>query len=156
MALYGKNFVEVTSYKILSGQHIAVFSLWSWIYWPSGVFRALSNIYDRAYLRKLLRYYASFKVRKSESLFCKINTCLQKTISCIGLQVKQMFSPYIWYIYFSIFGVAFVVPFPCCFQKLQHLVIKNFGIIFAALYFYLYELKKGVSDFLNLISNWRY
>ena len=35
-----------------------------------------------------LRYYATFKVRKVESLFYKINTCLQKTTTCIGLQAE--------------------------------------------------------------------
>ena len=41
---------------------------------------------------KGLRYYTPFKVRKFESLFYKINTCLQKTMSCIGLQAQQIFS----------------------------------------------------------------
>ena len=42
---------------------------------------------------KDLRYYATFKVRKFESLFHKINTCLQKTTTCIGgLQAEQTFS----------------------------------------------------------------
>ena len=41
----------------------------------------------------------------------------------------------------------FAILFLCYLQKLQLLVVKNFEIIFAALYFYLYELKKGVSDF---------
>ena len=39
-----------------------------------------------------LRYYATFKVRKCESLFYKINTFLQKTTTCIGLQAEQIFS----------------------------------------------------------------
>ena len=39
-----------------------------------------------------LSYYAAFKVRKFESLFYKINTCLQKTTTCIWLQVEQIFS----------------------------------------------------------------
>ena len=43
-------------------------------------------------LQASLRYYATFKVRKFESLFYKINTCLQKTTTCIGLQVEQIFS----------------------------------------------------------------
>ena len=42
--------------------------------------------------KALLRYYATFKVRKFESLFYKINTCLQKTTTCIGLHVQQIFS----------------------------------------------------------------
>ena len=41
---------------------------------------------------KYLRYYATFKVRKFESLFYKINTCMQKTIACIRLQTEQIFS----------------------------------------------------------------
>ena len=46
--------------------------------------------------------------------------------------------------YFSILGGAFAVP-QAYFHKL--LGVKNFEIIFAALYFYFYELKKRVSDF---------
>ena len=84
-----------------------------------------------------LRYYATFKVKKFESLFYKINTCLQKATTCIGLQAEQIFSVNIYYTYFSILGVTFTVPFLCYFQKL----------IFAALYFYIYELKKCVSEF---------
>ena len=36
--------------------------------------------------------YATFKMRKFESLFYKINTCLEKTTICIGLQVEQISS----------------------------------------------------------------
>ena len=39
-----------------------------------------------------LGYYAAFKVRKFEWLFNKINTCLQKTATCTGLQAEQIFS----------------------------------------------------------------
>ena len=73
----------------------------------------------------LLRYYATFIVRKFEWLFYKVNTFLQKTTTCIGLQAEQIFSVNISYI-FSILGVAFVVPFPCYFQKLQLFVVKKF------------------------------
>ena len=38
---------------------------------------------------KVLCYLQS---EKFESLFYKINTCLQKTTTCIGLQVEQIFS----------------------------------------------------------------
>ena len=38
--------------------------------------------------RSDLRYYATFKVRKSESLFYIIDTCLQKTTTCIALQAE--------------------------------------------------------------------
>ena len=39
-----------------------------------------------------LRYYATFKVRKIELLFYKINTFLQETNIYIGLQIEQIFS----------------------------------------------------------------
>ena len=39
-----------------------------------------------------LRNYATFKVRKFESLFYKINTRLQKTSVRIGLRAEQIFS----------------------------------------------------------------
>ena len=39
-----------------------------------------------------LRYYATFKVRKFESLFYKINTCLLKTTTCTGYQGQDIFS----------------------------------------------------------------
>ena len=65
----------------------------------------------------VLRYYATFKVRKFESLFYKINTCLQKTITCIGLQTEQIFSVNIWYRYFFNFGRGFCGSFPMLFPK---------------------------------------
>ena len=40
----------------------------------------------------MLRHYTTFKVREFESLFCRINTCLQKTITFTGLQTEQIFS----------------------------------------------------------------
>ena len=39
-----------------------------------------------------LRYYATFKVRKFELLFFKVNAYLQKTITCIRFQAEQIFS----------------------------------------------------------------
>ena len=44
------------------------------------------------HLRCILRYYATFKVREFEWLFYKINTFLQKTTTCIGLEAEQIFS----------------------------------------------------------------
>ena len=73
-----------------------------------------------------LRYYATFKVRKFESLFYKINTFLQKNTTCIRLRAKQIFFVNIKYTYFSIQGVTFAVLFRCYFQKLQLLVVKKF------------------------------
>ena len=39
-----------------------------------------------------LRYYATFKVRKFEPLFNKINIFLQKATTCTGLQSEQILS----------------------------------------------------------------
>ena len=39
----------------------------------------------------LLRYYATFKVTKFVSLFYKLNTCLQKTTTYVGLQAEPIF-----------------------------------------------------------------
>ena len=71
---------------------------------------------------KTLRYYATFKVRKFESLFDKINTSLHKAT---WLRTEQIFSVNI-YSYFSILDGAFTVPFLRYFQKLQLLVVKKF------------------------------
>ena len=46
----------------------------------------------RTLLLDTLRFYATFKVSKFESFFCKINTCSRKTMTCIGLQAEQIFS----------------------------------------------------------------
>ena len=40
----------------------------------------------------ILRYYATFKVRKFESLFYKTDTYWQKTTTCTGLEADQIFS----------------------------------------------------------------
>ena len=68
-------------------------------------------------------YYATFKVREFESLFYKINTFLQKTITCIRLRAKQIFLVNAKYTYFSILCLAFAAPFLCYFQRL--LVVKK-------------------------------
>ena len=70
---------------------------------------------------KFLRHYATFKVRKFESLFYKINTFLQKTTSYFGLRVEKIFSVNT-YTYFSILGVPFTDPCLCYFKKLQVLL----------------------------------
>ena len=69
--------------------------------------------------------YATFKVRKFAPLFYKINTCLQRNSTCIGLQADQMLSVNTKYSYFSILGVGFAVPFPCYFHKLRLFVVKK-------------------------------
>ena len=52
-------------------------------------------------LFSFLRYYATFKVRKFESLFYKINSCFRKTTACIGLRAEQSWQ--------SIKGKSFIV-----------------------------------------------
>ena len=94
----------------------------------------------------VLKYYATFKVRKFGSLFYKINTLLQKARQIVA-RANILFK-HIINIFFPILGVLFAVSFWCYFQKLQLLLIKKkIEIIFDALYFYLCEFKKCVSDF---------
>ena len=86
------------------------------------------------YLFLFLRYYTTFKVRTFESLFYKIQTCLQKATTCTGLRPEQIFSDIIYNIHiFTIFGAAFTVPFLCSFQKLQFLVVKKFWTNFCCI-----------------------
>ena len=54
------------------------------------MYKAANNI--SLEIMKFLRYYATFKVIKFESLFYKINTCLQKPTIWIGLRAEQIFS----------------------------------------------------------------
>ena len=73
-----------------------------------------------------LRYYATFKVRKFEPLFYKINTCLQKNYHLHWIAGRAtMLCQYLIYI-FSILGVGFSVLSLCYFQKLQLFVVKKF------------------------------
>ena len=110
--------------------------------WDNNKWNLMNSTYFYNFIANVfvhLRYYATFKVRKIESLFYKINTCLQKTTTCIGLQVEQIFSVNIKYIFYFNFGHGFCGSFSMFFHKLQLLVINFF---FTELYFYLYELKK--------------
>ena len=79
----------------------------------------LLNLCDR------LKYCAIFKVRKFGSLFYKFNTCFQKTTTCIGLQVEQLFSVNVSWIFFFNFGRGFCGSFSMFFQKLQLFAIKK-------------------------------
>ena len=49
-------------------------------------------LHHNSFLTLILRYYATFKVRKFESLFYKVNACLKKTSTWIRLQAEQIFS----------------------------------------------------------------
>ena len=60
-------------------------------------------------------------------------------------------SGYIISIFFN-FWCRFCGSSPMLFPKALASCCKKFELIFAALYFYIYEIKKCVSDFKNLIS----
>ena len=78
----------------------------------------------------------------------RVDPFLLKTTTCIQLQGEQIFSGNIKYTYFfSILGVAFLVSLLSYFEKRQVLVVKKFEIIFAALFFCLYELKNCLRFF---------
>ena len=68
-------------------------------------------------MNDVLRYYATFKVRKFESLFYKINTSLQKATTCIRLQAEQVFSKNISYTHFFNFWRGFCGSFSMLFPK---------------------------------------
>ena len=61
----------------------------------------------------------------SKSLFYKINSCLQRTTTCIGLQTEKIFSVDILHIYFSNFWRDLCGSFTIFSQKLQFLVLKK-------------------------------
>ena len=72
-----------------------------------------------------LRYYnATFKVRKFESLFYKINTCLQKTATWIADRTNILCEYSM--IFFFIFGHGFCGSFSVFPEKLQFPTIKKF------------------------------
>ena len=63
------------------------------------IFRIWPHLLNKSFMENFifcavnvpLKYYATFKVSKSEWFFYKINTCLQKTTTCIGLPAEQIF-----------------------------------------------------------------
>ena len=84
----------------------------------------------------LLRYYATFRVRKFESFLYNINTCLQKTTTCIGLRAEKILSVNISYTYFSILSVTSTVlflftkaPASCC-KKILNQFLQHSTSIF--------------------------
>ena len=60
-------------------------------------------------------------LKKVESMFSKINTCLQETATCIGLQAEQIFSVNIQYAYFFNFQRG------SFFSKQQHAFRKDYS-----------------------------
>ena len=88
--------------------------------------------------KNILRYYATFKVRKCESLFYQINTFLPKNLplaKIYRLQTEQ-YSLKICNIHiFSILSLTFAVPFLCYFQKFHLLLVKKFWNKFCCIVF---------------------
>ena len=104
----------------------------------------------------LLRYYATFKVRKFRSLFYKLIDFCKKLPRTLDSWESKYCLKYIIYIFFQFCKWLLQFLFYFIFKSSRFLWKKNFEIIFVALYFNLYELKKYVSDFQNLVSNRRY
>ena len=48
----------------------------------------VNRLQSKSMFKVQLRYYATFKVRKFESLFCKVDACLHKTTTYIGLRAE--------------------------------------------------------------------
>ena len=98
----------------------------------------------------VLRYCATFKVNKFESLFYKINTHLQKATTCIGLQAEQnIFFKYEIRIYFQLwrgFWGSFFMLFPV-FLAASSVGAGNIWIYFIPIYFLLLSTR-----FINIIS----
>ena len=95
-----------------------------------------------------LRYYATFNVRKFESLLYKINTSLQKTTTCIGLWAEQMFSVNI-YIFFN-FGRGLDGSFPMLFPKAPVSWCKKIWTNFCCIVL-LYLNSKNVSQIFKIL-----
>ena len=76
-------------------------------------------------LQASLRYYATFKVRKFESLFYKTNTCLKKNYHLHWIAGRaNILRKYIVYIFFN-FGRGFCGFFPMLFPKAPASCRKN-------------------------------
>ena len=106
---------------------------------------------------KLLKYYVTFRVRKFKSFFYKINTCLQNYHLYWIAGRANILSKYIIYIFFN-FGRGFCLRFlSYVFSKRSSFLLeKNFGLIFAALFLYIYEVKKSqiVSNCLKFLKSY--
>ena len=114
------------------------------------VFIFLFWIFGKMARLEILRlgYYATFIVEKFYLLFYKVNTCLQKTATSIGLQAKQIFTVNNSYMYFFNLQRVFCGFFSKLFSEIPATYDKKqIEINFAALQFHLYDLKKCVSDF---------
>ena len=84
----------------------------------------------------------------------KFNTCLEKKLP-LAMDCRQSKHSQIIYIFFN-FGCGFCGFFPILFPKAPASFWKKNWTNYCCIVSYIYELKKCVSDFYNLISNWRY
>ena len=128
-----------TAFNKLQLNFVSKFMLFSW------------SLVEISFVTNVLRYYATFKVRKFELLFNKINTCLPKSTTCIGLQAKQIFSVNINIHIFSVLDVAFAILLSY-FQKLQLFVVKNFWTNFLLPCTSICMSSKRVPQIFNILS----
>ena len=80
-------------------------------------------------------------------MFYKINTFLQKITTCIGLQTANIICKYITCIFFQFWMWLLRFVFYVVSKRSSFLWQKKNWIIFAALYFYLCELKSVSQTF---------
>ena len=76
--------------------------------------RNIQNLWEAAILGKMLvrlKYYATYKVKKFEPLFYKIDKRLQKATICIGLQAEEIFSVKLLYKYIYIYNGLLLLTF---------------------------------------------
>ena len=86
------------------------------------------------------------KALQAEQIFSDCKDCKQSKYSRIASRANIL-SKYIIYIFFN-FGRGFLWFFSFVISKRPSFLLqKNFELIFAALYFYVFELKKCASDF---------
>ena len=96
----------------------------------------------------VLRYYATFKMRKFVSLFYKINTSLQKITTCTGLKTANILSKYMIYIFFN-FGRGFCGIFPMLFPKVPASCCKKFWTDFCCIVLLYLWAQKACPRFLK-------
>ena len=98
-----------------------------------------------------LRRYATFKLRKFQSLFYKIHTKNFWKKLPLALDCKQgKYSLLLYNIHiFSILGVHFPVHFLCYFKKLQVLVVKKFWNYFSSIVLVFVWAQKACPRFLK-------
>ena len=102
------------------------------------------DVYVHIHRGASLKHYATFKVRKLESFFYKINAFLQKTITCIRLQAEQILYIII-YNFFQLWTSLSRLFFYVIFKSCIFLWWKTFETIFAAFFSQYVQLKSSFS-----------